>query len=108
MNSIFWVMTNFSYSLKTFLDLKENPNIFLFLFQILRYLTYRCFYDFPIYVSLISFLCMSRQGLPSVCEFSAFRHFFITNVAQSVAELVLYSQKHEIWSFSIKFGELKI
>ena len=33
------------------------------------------------------------QGLPSVCEFSAFRHFFKANVAQSVAELVLYSQK---------------
>ena len=33
------------------------------------------------------------QGLPSVCEFLAFRHFFKANVGQSVAELVLYSQK---------------
>ena len=35
----------------------------------------------------------SSQGLPSVCEFSAFRHFFKTNVAQSVAELIIYLQK---------------
>ena len=41
-----------------------------------------------------------------MCKFSAFRHFFKTNVAQSVAKLVLYSQKHEMWSFSFKFGEL--
>ena len=34
----------------------------------------------------------THQGLPSVCEFSAFRHFFKTKVAQSVAELVLYCQ----------------
>ena len=47
---------------------------------------------------------ISEQGLPSVCEFSAFRHFFKTNVAQSVAELVLYTQKtrnvvifYQIW-----------
>ena len=33
------------------------------------------------------------QGSPRMCEFSAFRHFFKTNVAQSVAELILYSQK---------------
>ena len=45
-----------------------------------------------------------NQGFPSVCEFSAFRHFFKTNVAQNVAELVLYSQKtrnevifYQIW-----------
>ena len=46
----------------------------------------------------------THQGLPSVCEFSAFRHFFKTSVAQSVAELVLSSQKtqnvvifYQIW-----------
>ena len=47
-----------------------------------------------------------EQGLPmpSVCEFSAFRHYFKTNVAQSVAKLVLYCQKignlvifYQIW-----------
>ena len=32
--------------------------------------------------------------------------FFKTNVAQSFVELILYSQKHEMWSFYIKFGEL--
>ena len=45
-----------------------------------------------------------------MCELSAFRYFFKTNVAQSVAELILYSQKtvkHKMWSFSIRFGELK-
>ena len=36
---------------------------------------------------------LSKQGDPSGCEFSASRHFFKTNVAQSVAELVLCSQK---------------
>ena len=41
-------------------------------------------------------------------EFSASRHFFKTNVTQSVAELILYSQKNtKLWSFSIKFGELR-
>ena len=49
----------------------------------------------------------SEQGLPIVCEFSAFWQFFKTNEAQGFAELVLYSQKHEIWSFSIKLGELR-
>ena len=46
-----------------------------------------------------------KQGLLRVCELSAFRDFFKnTNVAQSVAELVLYSQKarnvvisYQIW-----------
>ena len=48
------------------------------------------------------------QGVPSVREFSASRHFFKTNVAQSIAELILYSQKNsKLWSFSIKFGELR-
>ena len=44
------------------------------------------------------------HGVPSVHEFSASRHFFKTNVAQSVDELILYSQKtqnvailYEIW-----------
>ena len=37
---------------------------------------------------------VQSQGLPSECEFSAFRHFFKTSMAQSVAELVLYSQKN--------------
>ena len=36
-----------------------------------------------------------NQGLPSVCEFSAFRHFFKPNVAQSVAELI-HCKKHEM------------
>ena len=42
-----------------------------------------------------------------MCEFSAFRHFFKTNVAQFVTELIFYSKTHEMWSFSIKFGELR-
>ena len=33
------------------------------------------------------------QGSPSVCEFSVSRYFFKTNVIQSFAELILYSQK---------------
>ena len=36
-----------------------------------------------------------NQGLTSVCEFSTFRHFF---------KVLL---KHEMWSFSIKFGKLR-
>ena len=51
----------------------------------------------------------AAQGSPSMCEFSAFRHFFKTNVAQSVAELILYSQKtrnmdifNKIWGTKIK------
>ena len=39
-----------------------------------------------------------------MCEFSASGHFFKTNVVQSVAELILYSQKtqnvvifYQIW-----------
>ena len=48
-----------------------------------------------------------HQGSQSMCEFSAFRYFFKTNVAQSVAELIVNSKKHEMWSFSIKFGELR-
>ena len=37
----------------------------------------------------------------------SFLAFFKTNVAQSVAELILYSQNHEMWSFSIKFGKIR-
>ena len=42
-----------------------------------------------------------------MCEFSAFWHIFKTNIAQSVTELEIYSQKHEMWSYTIKFGELR-
>ena len=41
-------------------------------------------------------------------KFSASWHFFKTNVTQSVAEFILFSQKNtKLWSFSIKFGELR-
>ena len=40
-----------------------------------------------------SWMDSSRQGVPNVREFSASRHFFKTNVTQSVAEFKLYSQK---------------
>ena len=51
---------------------------------------------------------IAEQCLPNVCEFSASRHFFKINVAQSVADLVLYSQKtrnvaifYQIWQTKI-------
>ena len=48
---------------------------------------------------LYSFIIFGMQGLTSVCEFSAIRHFFKTK--QNLVK------KHEMWSFSIKFGELR-
>ena len=36
------------------------------------------------------------HGSVTMCVFSVSRHFFKTNVTQSIAELILYSQKHEI------------
>ena len=58
-------------------------------------------------VNPIQFIYFCMQGLPSVCEFSTSQPFSKTNVAHSVAELMLYSLKHEMWLFSIKFGELR-
>ena len=51
---------------------------------------------------------MQRQGSQSMCEFSAFRHFFKTNVAQSVAELILYSQKAQYVVIFYKIQRTKI
>ena len=43
-----------------------------------------------------------------ICKFSAYQHFFKANVTQCVAEFILYSKKYtKLWSFSIKFSELK-
>ena len=41
------------------------------------------------------------------CVNSQIFGIFSKQVAQSIAELLLYSQKYEMWSFSIKFGGLR-
>ena len=51
---------------------------------------------------------MAHQTASIVREFSASRHFFKTNVTQSVAEFILYrKKKRNCGNFFIKFGELK-
>ena len=45
-------------------------------------------------ILLVHFVTNGKYHRTSVmCEFSASRHFFKTNVTQSVAELILYSKK---------------
>ena len=47
----------------------------------------------------------ATQGSERMCVFSVSRHFFKTNVTQSVTELIVKNTK--LWSFSIKLGELR-